>query len=314
MVTNWTEMMLSRLYPCVGLSKLYTLNMCSLLNINKENEKEAASGPIREAVCGALSTEEKAAVPLLLLTLTPLPSTYCVEPRFPIRKMGIRIPAPPSTTRSLGELNKRNPPEALPALQSVLRIRDGWGSLTSLSSPCSTHIASVRPHPYLCSAGSRCCTLTATWTARSSGRCLMGPCITSCGSSSAARMPSLRCMIRSARPPGTEQEPAHKETDVWVDPVPRAGGIFPSLKLGCSPRSILSERNPSRNPTQTAPMACSQLPGATCGVGRTWNLESDEPESTSQFAQPARPSAPQGRRDRALRGHRSLRGATREAL
>lgn len=73
MVINWTETH-SRLYPCVKLSKLYTFNMCSLLNISKESEKEAASGPVREAMCGALSTREKAAVPLLLLTLTPLPS------------------------------------------------------------------------------------------------------------------------------------------------------------------------------------------------------------------------------------------------
>lgn len=47
----------------------------------------------------------------------------------------------------------------------------------------------------------------------------MAPCTISYGSSSAARMPSLRCTTRSARPPGTEQEPTHRETDVGR-PVP----------------------------------------------------------------------------------------------
>lgn len=93
--------------------------------------------------------------------------------------------------------------------------------------PASLNIASMSLHPHLCSADSRCCTPTATWTARSSGRCLMAPCTTSCGSNLVARMPSLRCMTRSARLPGTEQEPAHKETDVWVDPVPRARRHLP---------------------------------------------------------------------------------------
>lgn len=66
----------------------------------------------------------------------------------------------------------------------------------------------------------------------------MAPCTTSCASSLAARMPSLRCMTRSARLRGTEQ-------GTWGA---RCMGMD---LLSLAPASLLSqisERNPSRNP------------------------------------------------------------------
>lgn len=54
----------------------------------------------------------------------------------------------------------------------------------------------------------------------------MAPYTTSCGSSSIARMPSPRCMTRSARLPGTEPEPTCKDRRV-VGPAPRASRHLP---------------------------------------------------------------------------------------
>lgn len=53
-----------------------------------------------------------------------------------------------------------------------------------------------------------------------------------------------------------------------MGPAPGPAGISPSLKLGCSPRSTLSEANPPEIPTQTALTDCSQLPGATRWSGK----------------------------------------------
>ena len=144
--------------------------------------------------------------------------------------MGIKIPAPASTTSSLGGLNKRKPPKARLALQSRRCVRGALGMVGVLCVPFPFPPLlppSASPHPCVCAAGSRCCMPTATWTGRSSGRCLTAPCTIGCGNSSAARTPSLRSMTRSARLPGTEPEPTRKEADARADPVPRARRHLP---------------------------------------------------------------------------------------
>lgn len=72
MVVIWTEMLVSRLYTYVKLSKLYTFNMCSLLNIRRKKmkRKQPVAPPGRQRARHG----EKSAAPVLLPTLPLLPS------------------------------------------------------------------------------------------------------------------------------------------------------------------------------------------------------------------------------------------------